>query len=130
MPALPRNADIAQQGGNVRFVPKADIVRCGDSRTRAVTAPSLPAAVVGRGKRLRTDCALNFCKRFFTGDVVTGFIGSACPRHAVADLLNCLRRHSTDLLLSSRHGAWRRLNMPDSYSRLLWRAGTGGRSGI
>src|SRR6516165_1058873 len=78
-----------------------------------------------KAKRLMTDCALNFCKRFFTGDVVTGCIGSACPRHGVVNLLDCLRRDFTDLPLSSRHGLWRRLNMPASYGGLFLRAWTG-----
>ena len=91
---------------------------------RSVTEPE------ARFKNLRADHALSFCERFFTGDVVTNCIGSASPRHDAGDLLDCLRRHFTNLPLSSRHGSWRRLNMPATYGRLLLRAGTGCRSGI
>jgi hypothetical protein len=40
MSALPPKADIAQHGGNVRFVPKADILRRGKKYTRLFDQPS------------------------------------------------------------------------------------------
>ena len=37
MSALPSKADIAERDRHVRFVPKADIVRCGEKRCYSIT---------------------------------------------------------------------------------------------
>ena len=38
MSALPLKADIVRHGGNVRFVPKADILHCGKERRYSITS--------------------------------------------------------------------------------------------
>jgi hypothetical protein len=42
MSALPPKADIVHDGGNVRFVPKADILRCGEEHRYSITSSALP----------------------------------------------------------------------------------------
>jgi len=55
MSALPPKAGIVQHGGNVRFVPKADIVRCGENT-------SLFDRLVGDGEHARRNCKTErFC---------------------------------------------------------------------
>jgi len=48
MSALPPKADIGTQSWNVRFVPKADIVRCGEIRRYSITSSARARKVVGR----------------------------------------------------------------------------------
>jgi len=40
MSALPPKADIGTRSGNVRFVPKADILRCNKERRYSITFPA------------------------------------------------------------------------------------------
>jgi hypothetical protein len=41
MSALPPKADMDQQGYDVRFVPKADILRCGKKRRYSITSSAV-----------------------------------------------------------------------------------------
>ena len=45
MSALPPEADIDRHDWNVRFVPKADIVRCGERRRYSITSSARPSAL-------------------------------------------------------------------------------------
>ena len=47
MSALPPKADIGTQSWNVRFVPKADIPRCGEERRYSITSSAVASNVGG-----------------------------------------------------------------------------------
>src|SRR5215469_12029178 len=47
MSALPPKADIGTEFRNVRFVPKADIVRCGKERGYSITSSAMAISVGG-----------------------------------------------------------------------------------
>ena len=47
MSALPPKADIAERDGNVRFVPQADILRCGKERRYSITSSARASSVGG-----------------------------------------------------------------------------------
>jgi hypothetical protein len=47
MSALPPKADIVHGGGNVRFVPKADILRCGKRCRYSITSSARPSSASG-----------------------------------------------------------------------------------
>src|SRR6516164_241818 len=47
MSALPPKADIAARGADVRFVPKADILRCGKERRYSITSSAVASSVCG-----------------------------------------------------------------------------------
>jgi hypothetical protein len=53
MSALPPKADIAERDRDVRFVPKADIVRCGERRRYSITSSAWASRVAGT---LRVGC--------------------------------------------------------------------------
>ena len=44
MSALPPKADIGTQSWNVRFVPKADILRCGKKRRYSITSSAVASS--------------------------------------------------------------------------------------
>jgi hypothetical protein len=55
MSALPPKADIGTQSRNVRFVPKADLLRCGEERLCSIASPvatTAPEAQSARAARL------------------------------------------------------------------------------
>jgi hypothetical protein len=47
MPALPPKADIETQSRNVRFVPKADILRCSKEPCYSIASPAAQALGLG-----------------------------------------------------------------------------------
>src|SRR6516164_9996002 len=64
MSALPPKADMDQQGRDVRFVPKADILRCSEERRCSIASPAAT-------KRHRTDQPeLLVCRRRLTNSFV------------------------------------------------------------
>ena len=50
MSALPPKADIGTQSWNVRFVPKADILRCGKKRRYSITSSARATSIGGRAR--------------------------------------------------------------------------------
>jgi len=48
MSALHPKADIAESDWHVRFVPKADIVRCGETRRYSITSSAVASSEGGR----------------------------------------------------------------------------------
>src|SRR6516225_8059860 len=66
MSALPPKADMDQSGCNVRFVPKADIVRCGEIHRYSITSSARPSSVIGLRRRMPRD-ELPALRRFCPG---------------------------------------------------------------
>jgi hypothetical protein len=50
MSALPPIADIAERDLDVRFVPKADVLRCGEERRYSITSSAVASSLSGTAK--------------------------------------------------------------------------------
>ena len=63
MSALPPKADIAERNRHVRFVPKADIVRCGERRRYSITSSALADVTSGDENNAATTRSLKVSVR-------------------------------------------------------------------
>ena len=71
--ALPPKADIAERDHDVRFVPKADILRCGKERRYSITSSDVagsnqwgaksPSSAIFNGRHPEADPASHFTDR-------------------------------------------------------------------
>ena len=81
MSALPPKADMDQQGCDIRFVPKADILRCSDERRYSITSSVAQAWV---------HLVLRGCIRIFAGQGYKIVSVSGCYIATAIDLVDGL----------------------------------------
>ena len=65
MSALPPKADIGTQSWNVRFVPKADILRCGKERRYSITSSARDSSDCGTERPMALSDRELSCQRGF-----------------------------------------------------------------